>query len=69
MDDDPAKIIPVSLDDRWRASGFEVRRAERDLKTDLLPLNYVDFSPGADYADALGKLLKALELRPDAPST
>ena len=68
MDDDPAKIIPVSLDNRWRASGFEVRRAERDLKTDLLPLNYVDFSPGTDHPTAFEQLLRGLELKADAPA-
>ena len=68
MDDDPDKIIPVSLDDLWRADGFEIRRDGRDLKPFLLERNYVDFSREADYAAAFERLLKALELRPDAPS-
>ncbi len=68
IDDDRDKIIPISLDYLWRAPGFEVRRAERDLKPFLLERNWADFSPGADYAAAIERLLKALALRPDAPS-
>ena len=68
MDDDPDKIIPVSLDDLWKAPGFEVRRAGRDLKPFLLERNYADFSGEAEYADAFERLLKALELTPGAPS-
>ena len=69
MDDDPDKVIPISRDDLWKAPGFEVRRAGRDLKPFLLERTYADFRPGADYADAFERLLKALELGPDAPST
>ena len=68
MDDDPGKIIPISRDDLWRAPGFEVRRVGRDLKPFLLERNYADFSPEADYAASFERLLKGLELRPDAPS-
>ncbi len=69
MDDDPGKIIPISRDDLWRAPGFQVQRTGRDLKAFLLERNYANFSPEADYANAFEWLLKALELRPDAPST
>ncbi len=68
MDDDPDKIIPVSLDDVWKAPGFEVRRAGRDLKPFLLDRYWADFSPGADYAAAFEKLLRGLELKADAPA-
>ena len=68
MDDDQDKIIPISLDDLWKTDGFEVRRAERDLKPLLLERNYADFSREAGYATAFERLLKALELGPVALS-
>ena len=69
MDDDPDKIIPISRDDLWKADGFEVRRAGRDLKPFLSDRNYADFSREAEYAAAFEKLLRGLELKADAPST
>ena len=68
MDDDPDKIIPISRDDLWKAPGFEVRRAGRDLKPFLVERNWADFSPGAEYDNALAKLLRGLELKADAPA-
>ena len=68
MDDDPDKIIPVSLDDVWKAPGFEVRRAGRDLKPFLLDRYWADFSREAEYDNALAKLLRGLELKADAPA-
>lgn len=59
IDEDPDKIVPISLDDLWKASGFRVMRAERDLKPYLLERNYADFANLA-YEEALKRLLRGL---------
>jgi len=59
VDEDPDKIVPISLDDLWKASGFRVMRAERDLKPYLLERNYADFA-NLDYDEALQRLLTGL---------
>ncbi len=59
VDEDPDKIVPISLDDLWKAPGFRVMRAERDLKPYLLERNHADFA-NLDYEDALERLLKGL---------
>lgn len=61
IDEDPEKIIPVSLDNLWKKKGFRVMRGERDLKPFLLDRNYADFSNKLNYKDELNRLLKALE--------
>ena len=61
IDDDPDKIIPISLDNLWKEKGFLVMRAGRDLKPSLLDRNYADFSNELNYKDALASLIKALE--------
>ena len=67
-DDDEDKIIPISLDDLWRADSFEVWSGGQDLKPFLVERNWADFSREAEYDNALAKLLRGLELRPDAPA-
>lgn len=59
VDEDPDKIVPISLDDLWKASGFRVMRAERDLKPYLLERNYADFA-NLPYKEALERLLTGL---------
>ena len=59
VDEDPDKIVPISLDDLWKASGFKVTRADRDLKPYLLERNYADFANLA-YEEALRRLLRGL---------
>lgn len=63
IDEDPDKIIPISLDNLWKEKGFRVMRSERDLKPFLLGINYVDFSDESTYEDSLNKLLKGLKLK------
>jgi hypothetical protein len=61
MDEDPDKIIPISLDEMWKHSGFQVVRSGRDLKPFLLERNYADFGQGRDYAQGFQRLLRALQ--------
>jgi hypothetical protein len=60
IDEDPDKLVPVSLDDTWKQPGFKVMRGPRDLKPFLLDRNYADFA-NLPYKDALVRLLKGLE--------
>ncbi|MHB8377406.1 MAG: toll/interleukin-1 receptor domain-containing protein [Dehalococcoidia bacterium] len=59
IDEDPEKIVPLSLDNEWRRSEFEVIRAGNDLKSQLTDRNLADFA-GLGYAAALEQLLRAL---------
>lgn len=59
IDQDPDKMVPISLDDLWKEPGFRVMRASRDLKPYLLHRNYADFANLA-YEEALERLLRAL---------
>lgn len=62
IDEDPEKIVPVSLDNTWKQKGFVVRRGQReDLKTFLLSRNYVEFSDESKYNESFGKLLAGIE--------
>jgi hypothetical protein len=63
IDEDPDKIIPISLDDLWMEKGFRVMRGERDLKPFLLERNYADFSDNSQYESSLNRLLEGLERR------
>ena len=36
IDENPDKLVPVSLDNRWTHPGFKVQWGSRDLKTFLL---------------------------------
>ena len=60
MDEDPDKMVPVSLDTLWQEKGFLVMRAGRDLKPFLLGKNYANFHSEPDYEKSLSKLLKGL---------
>jgi len=61
IDENPDKIVPVSLDELWKEKGFPVRRDETDLKPFLLERNIADFSKESDYKESLDRLLKGLE--------
>ena len=62
IDEDQDKMVPISLDDLWRAPGFRVMRGNTDLKPSLYPVrNYVDFSDAASYEKSLERLLKGLK--------
>jgi hypothetical protein len=61
IDEDPNKMIPVSLDDIWKEEGFAVKRGKQDLKPFLLDKNYADFSDSSKYNQSLNKLLNGLK--------
>ncbi len=61
IDEEPDKMVPVSLDTTWTQPGFRVVRGQRDLKPSILQRNYADFSDNSKYPKSLGKLLKALK--------
>ena len=61
IDEDPDKLIPISLDETWKKPGFKVVREGRDLKPDLTGLNYADFGDPLRYEASLERLLKVLE--------
>ena len=66
IDEDSEAIIPISLDEDWKHSGFQVARGDRDLRPFLMERNYADFSDPSRYEESLDRLLKALE-RKDRP--
>jgi hypothetical protein len=61
MDDDPDKLVPISLDDLWKAPGFRVARGTggRDLKPFLIERNWADFDK-VGYKKGLERLLVGL---------
>jgi hypothetical protein len=61
LDEEPEKMIPISLDNLWKEKGFKVMRGERDLKGDLIDCTYADFSDPVKYAKSFRRLLKALK--------
>lgn len=61
IDEDPDKIIPISLDNLWKEEGFLVMRAGHDLKPFLKERNYADFKNESIYVESLNKLLTALQ--------
>ncbi|MBI2322065.1 MAG: toll/interleukin-1 receptor domain-containing protein [Chloroflexi bacterium] len=68
IDEDPDKIIPISLDDEWRRHDFEVRRGQGpDLRPRLLELNYLDFADPSRYDEQLAVLLEKALRRRDTP--
>jgi uncharacterized protein YjbI with pentapeptide repeats len=63
IDEDPEKIIPISLDELWKQNGFSIRRGKRNLKPFLLERNYANFSSQSEYQKSLNKLLKGLKVK------
>lgn len=61
IDEEPDKMVPVSLDDLWKEDGFRVMRGDRELKPFLLERNYADFSNASLYGKSLERLLKGLK--------
>jgi len=59
IDENPNKMVPISLDDLWKERGFRVQRGEVDLKPFLMERNYADFA-NKPYEEALEKLLTGL---------
>ncbi len=60
IDEDPDKLVPISLDDLWKQPGFKVFRGTRDLRPSLIDRNYADFA-NLPYEKAFERLLKGLE--------
>ena len=60
IDEEPDKMVPVSLDDLWKEDGFKVMRGNCDLKPFLLERNYADFSDNSLYHQSVERLLTAL---------
>jgi hypothetical protein len=60
IDEEPNKIVPISLDEDWKHPGFRMVRGTRDLKPFLLDRNYADFA-NVPYEEALARLLRGLE--------
>ena len=65
IDEDPDKMVPISLDSLWKEPGFKVMRnpQARDLKPFLMERNYADFG-NKPYDEALEELLRGLR-RPE----
>jgi len=61
INEDPDKLIPISLDDTWKEKGFRVMRGEKDLKPFLMDRNYAAFSDPSRYQESLNSLLRGLE--------
>ena len=66
LDEEPEKLIPISLDDLWREEGFLVLRGKRDLKQDLIDRTYADFSDPSNYQSSFRRLLKGLKKSRDS---
>ena len=64
LDEEPEKMIPISLDNDWKEDGFIVKRGQRDLKQDLIDCTYADFSGHSKYNESLRRLLKGLKKSP-----
>jgi hypothetical protein len=60
IDDDPAKLLLVSIDKDWRSPDFKIARGTNDLKPRLLERNYVDFE-NLNFEQALTRLIAALK--------
>jgi len=65
IDENPDKLMPVSLDDDWKQDGFKAEWIKRDLKPFLVERNCADFAGwGSDakhYNKGLEELLRGLE--------
>lgn len=62
IDENPEKLIPISLDMSWKEEGFEVRRGGRDLKPWLIERNYANFEKRENYDEEFKRLLDALRI-------
>jgi len=59
IDEDPERLVPISLDDLWKAPGFRVMRGSRDLKPFLMERNWADFDK-LRYKKGVERLLVGL---------
>jgi hypothetical protein len=65
IDEDPDKLIPISVDETWKERGFRISRGDRDLRPYLLERNYTDFSPDKELG-AMARLLEGLQIQDDS---
>ncbi len=63
IDENPDKVIPVSIDLGWTKSTFIIKRGATDLKPFLLERNYADFATES-FNEALDRLAKAIKQSP-----
>lgn len=61
IDDDPEKILPISIDNKWKSDDFHVRTRTMDLKPFLITKNYADFSDKSLYSKSIEQLLFSLK--------
>jgi len=61
IDEEPDKMIPISLDDLWKDQNLAIKKGQRDLKQFLLDHNYADFSDPLKYDASMCRLLKGLK--------
>lgn len=61
INEDPGKLVPVSLDNHWKHPGFQAEGRSLDIKSYLLNLNHADFSNSSKYGESLEWLLRGLE--------
>jgi hypothetical protein len=61
IDEDPDKIIPISLDNIWTQEGFSVTRDGRDLKHYLTECIYANFSDEGKYEQSFKQLIESLK--------
>ena len=59
INEDPERLVPISLDNLWKEPGFPVIRGKHNLKPELEKRNYADFA-NKPYEEALEDLLKGL---------
>jgi hypothetical protein len=55
--ENPDKMVPVSMDNLWRADNFTFKRGSVKSKRFLVERNYADFSGATPYDEALERLL------------
>lgn len=59
INEDPDRVVPISLDGLWREPGFRIVRGNHNLKPQLENRNCADFA-NKSYGEALEELLKGL---------
>ncbi len=59
IDENPEKIIPISIELSWTESNFTIKRGAADLKPSLLERNYADFT-SRPFNEALDRLVNAI---------
>lgn len=61
IDEEPDKMVPISLDDDWKHEGFQIKRGQHDLKPFLVERNYADFCDESKYKESLSRLVTGIK--------